>query len=131
LLRVQETVGLGRATLSVRSRRTELGSALGTKHGVVHFGYDPTLNEGKPMKATIIAAGMFLVVGAQASFAQTARDATSEGQATITEEQKLGPNAGTSQVGNERITTGTPGATQAPLGTPRVEKKEVAPAGRR
>ena len=80
----------------------ETDNPLGTKNGVVHFGYDATSNEGKPMKATIIAAGMFLVVGAQASYAQTARDTTSEGQATINEEQKLGPNAGTSQVGNER-----------------------------
>ena len=83
------------------------------------------------MKAKLMIAGMFLVLGAAASYAQTARDATSEGQATINEEQKLGPNAGTSQVGNERVTTGTPGATRAPVGAPPVQKKEVAPAGRR
>jgi hypothetical protein len=110
----------------------ETGDPSGTKQRVVHFGYDATSIEGKPMKATIIVAGMFLVVGAQASSAQTARDTTSEGQATINEEQKLGPNAGTSQVGNERVTTGAPGAaTRAPVGAPPVQKKEVAPAGRR
>ena len=110
----------------------ETENPLGTKNGVVHFGYDATSTEGKPMKATIIAAGMFLIVGAQASYAQIARDTTSEGQATINEEQKLGPNAGTSQVGNERVTTGAPAAAnRAPVGAPSVEKKEVAPAGRR
>ena len=109
----------------------ETGDPAGTKQRVVHFGYDATSTEGKPMKATIIAAGVFLIAGAQASYAQTARDTTSEGQATINEEQKLGPNAGTSQVGNERVTTGTPGATRAPVGAPPVQKKEVAPAGRR
>jgi hypothetical protein len=110
----------------------ETGDPSGTKQRVVHFGYDATSTEGKPMKATIIVAGMFLVVGAQASSAQTARDTTFEGQATINEEQKLGPNAGTSQVGNERVTTGAPGAaTRAPVGAPPVQKKEVAPAGRR
>jgi hypothetical protein len=110
----------------------KLDDCLGTKHGVIHFAYDVTSNEGKPMKATMIAVGMFLVVGAQASYAQTARDTTSEGQATINEEQKLGPNAGTSQTGNERVTTGAPAAAnRAPVGAPSVEKKEVAPAGRR
>jgi hypothetical protein len=60
------------------------------------------------MNVKILIAGMFLILSASASSAQYARDVTSEGQATINEEQKLGPNAVTSQVGNERVTTTTP-----------------------
>jgi hypothetical protein len=61
------------------------------------------------MKTEMIVAGMFIVLSATAASAQ-ARDTTSEGQATINEEQKLGPNATTSQVGSERVTNGAAGA---------------------
>jgi hypothetical protein len=70
------------------------------------------------MKANIVIAGMFIMLSATAVSAQS-RDTTSEGQATINEEQKLGPNATTSQVGNERVTNGAAGAPTA-----------VAPSGR-
>ena len=64
--------------------------------------------EGKLMKAKVLLAGMFVVLGATTSFAQYARDVTTEGQATINEEQKLGPDAITRQIGNARYTTQVP-----------------------
>jgi hypothetical protein len=64
--------------------------------------------EGKLKKAKVLLASMFVVLGATTSFAQYARDATTEGQATINEEQKLGPDAITHQIGNARIHNANP-----------------------
>ncbi len=60
------------------------------------------------MKAKLALAGILLCLGSGVSYAQYARDVTSEGQATINEEQKLGPDAVTRQFGNERVTTAAP-----------------------
>ncbi len=60
------------------------------------------------MTAKILLAGIFLILGSTASFAQYGGDVTSEGQATINEEQKLGPDAVTHQFGNTRFTTAIP-----------------------
>ena len=64
--------------------------------------------EGKLKKAKVLLASMFVVLGATTSFAQYARDVTTEGQATINEVQKLGPDAITHQIGNARYTTQIP-----------------------
>jgi hypothetical protein len=84
------------------------------------------------MKAKMIVAGMFAVLSVTAAFAQ-ARDTTSEGQATINEEQKLGPNAATSQVGSERVTNGAAGSPSAvaPSGRPMPRSEPTAPATRK
>ena len=60
------------------------------------------------MKAKLALAGILFCLGSGASYAQYARDVTSEGQATINEEQKLGPDTITRQYGNERVTRAAP-----------------------
>jgi hypothetical protein len=52
----------------------------------------------------VIAAVVLVIVGASAAYA---RDVTSDPDATITSEQKLGPNVRSQRVGNQIITTKT------------------------
>jgi hypothetical protein len=59
------------------------------------------------MNAKLIIAAMLMTLGSTASYAQYARDVTSDPDATITQEQKLGPNAHSRRHGNEVITTRT------------------------
>jgi hypothetical protein len=59
------------------------------------------------MKAKLIVATILLALGTTASYAQYARDVTSDPDATMTEEQKLGPNVRSYYLGNATITTQT------------------------
>jgi hypothetical protein len=61
------------------------------------------------MKVRIIMTAILLAMGANAAYALGERDVTTDGDATITEEQKLGPNVMTYQGSNSRITTRTGG----------------------
>ena len=74
------------------------------------------------MKAKVLLAGMFVVLGATTKLAQYARDVMTEGQATINEERKLGQDAITHQIGNARHTTQIPWrATRIPYQHPCTE----------
>jgi hypothetical protein len=59
------------------------------------------------MKAKLIIAAILITLGATTSYAQRVRDVTSDPDATITQEQKLGPNAHSRRYGNKVITTRT------------------------
>jgi hypothetical protein len=59
----------------------------------------------KAMKVKLIIAAMLMTLGSTASYAQYTRRVTSDWEATITEEQKLGPTARSHRVGNAVITT--------------------------
>jgi hypothetical protein len=60
------------------------------------------------MSAKIILAAILVTMGTSASYAQYARDVTSDLDATMTEQQKLGPNERSYRSGNATITTKTP-----------------------
>jgi len=59
------------------------------------------------MNAKIIIAAIIVTMGTSASYAQYARDVTSDPDATMTEQQKLGPNEQSYRAGNATITTKT------------------------
>ena len=59
------------------------------------------------MKAKLITAAILITLGADATYAQRVSRVTSDWEATVTEEQKLGPNTRSYRRGNAVITTRT------------------------
>jgi hypothetical protein len=72
--------------------------------------YRLTQQNGVPMKPKLklAFAAILVTMGSSAAYAQYVRDVTSDPDATMNEEQKLGPNAYSYRVGNATITTQTP-----------------------
>jgi hypothetical protein len=57
------------------------------------------------MKAKLIIAAILITLGADAAYAQRVSTVTSDWEATVTEQQKLGPTSRSYRVGNAVITT--------------------------
>jgi hypothetical protein len=57
------------------------------------------------MKAKLIIAAILITLGADAAYAQRVSTVTSDWEATVTEQQKLGPTPRSYRVGNAVITT--------------------------